>query len=46
VAEQGDGREAVVARLAALLERPDDNATGLRLLEALESVLEQVSQER
>ena len=41
VAEQGDGREAVVARLAALLERSEDDATGLRLLEALESVLVQ-----
>jgi GAF domain-containing protein len=41
VAEQGDGREAVVARLAALLERSEGDATGLRLLEALESVLVQ-----
>ena len=41
LAEQGDGREAVVARLAALLERSEGDATGLRLLEALESVLVQ-----
>ena len=46
VAEQGDGREAVVARLAALLERSEDDATGLRFLESLESVLGQLAQER
>lgn len=45
VAEHGDGREAVVARLAALLERSGGDAPGLRLLEALESVLLQ-AQER
>lgn len=38
VAEQGDGREAIVARLASLLEHSDD-ASALQLLEALEAVL-------
>jgi GAF domain-containing protein len=41
VAEQGEGGTAVVARLAALLERSDDTAA-LRLLEALEAVLKQL----
>ena len=39
VADAGDGREAVVARVASLLEQMEDNATALRLLEALEAVL-------
>ena len=39
VADTGDGREAVVARIAALLEQTEDEAGGLRLLEALEVVL-------
>jgi GAF domain-containing protein len=39
VAERGDGPEAVVARLAALLERSEDDAAALRLLESLETVL-------
>jgi len=38
-AEQGDVVEAVVARIAGLLERSQDDPAGLRLLEALESVL-------
>ena len=39
VAEQGTGAEAVVARLAALLEEADEPEAMLRLLEALEAVL-------
>ena len=39
VAEQGEGSEAVVARIAALLGRAEDDAAGVRLLEALETVL-------
>jgi len=39
VADTGDGREAVVARIAALLEQTEDEESGLRLLEALEAVL-------
>ena len=39
VAERGEGGEAVVARLAALLERSQDDPAGLRLLESLEAVL-------
>ena len=39
VAERGEGREAVLARLAALLERSGDDDAALRLLEALEGVL-------
>ncbi len=35
----GSGETAVVARLAALLERADDDCDALRLLEALERVL-------
>ena len=35
----GTGETAVVARLAALLERADDDGDALRLLEALERVL-------
>ena len=37
-----DGAAAVVARLAALLERADDEGDGLRLLEALERVLRRI----
>lgn len=39
VADTGDGREAVVARIASQLEHGVDDAAGLRLLEALEAVL-------
>ena len=39
MAEQGEGGAAVVARIAALLESAEDDAAGLRLLEALETVL-------
>jgi GAF domain-containing protein len=39
VAERGEGPEAVVARLAALLRRAEDDVAALRLLEALEAVL-------
>ena len=39
MAERGEGPEAVVARLAALLGRAEDDAAALRLLEALEAVL-------
>lgn len=39
VADTGDGREAVVARIASLLERAEDEPSALRLLEALEAVL-------
>lgn len=39
VADAGDGREAVVARVASLLEHMEDDATALRLFEALEAVL-------
>ena len=39
VAEQGEGSEAVVARIAALLGRAEDDVAGVRLLEALETVL-------
>ena len=39
VADTGDGREAVVARIAALLEQTGDDESGLRLLEALDAVL-------
>lgn len=39
VADAGDGREAVVARIASLLERAEDEPATLRLLEALEVVL-------
>jgi GAF domain-containing protein len=39
VADRGEGGEAVVARLAALLERSEDDPAGLRLLESLEAVL-------
>lgn len=38
-AEHGDAAEAVVARIAGLLVQSQDDRTGLRLLEALESVL-------
>jgi len=46
VAERGEGGEAVVARLAALLERSQDDPAGMRLLEALESVLARLTPER
>jgi len=39
VTERGEGSEAVVARLAALLEHAKDDSAGLRLLESLEAVL-------
>jgi len=39
VADTGDGREAVVARIAALLEQTEDDESALRLLEALEAVI-------
>lgn len=39
----GDASTAVVARLAALLEREDEDGDGLRLLEALEHVLVRTS---
>jgi GAF domain-containing protein len=39
VAERGEGGAAVVARIAALLERSEDDVAALRLLEALEAVL-------
>ena len=39
VAEQGEGSVAVVARIAALLERAEDDVAAQRLLEALETVL-------
>lgn len=39
VADRGEGNQAVVARIASLLERSEDDVAGLRLLEALESVL-------
>ena len=39
VAERGEGGEAVVARIAALLERTEDDAAAQQLLEALETVL-------
>ncbi len=42
VANEGDGREAVVARIAASLEKIEDDAAALRLLEALEAVLERL----
>ena len=39
VAERGEGGEAVIARIAALLGRAEDDVAGLRLLGALETVL-------
>jgi GAF domain-containing protein len=39
VADTGDGNEAVVARIAALLEQTESEESGLRLLMALEAVL-------
>jgi GAF domain-containing protein len=39
VAERGEGTEAVVARIAALLEHTQAEAAGLQLLESLETVL-------
>jgi GAF domain-containing protein len=39
VADTGDGREAVVARIASLLEQLEDDAAAVRLLDALEAVL-------
>lgn len=43
VAEQGEGAAAVVGRIAALLEHADGDLAGVRLLEALEAVLAQLS---
>ncbi len=43
VAERGEGNEAVVARLAGLVGKAEDDTAGQRLLEALETVLEQLS---
>jgi GAF domain-containing protein len=43
VADQGQGGAAVVARIAALLESAEDDVAGIRLLEALETVLAQLS---
>lgn len=42
VANEGDGRESVVARIAASLEQIEDDAAALQLLEALEAVLERM----
>jgi GAF domain-containing protein len=42
-AAEGEGGAAVVARIAALLERSEDDVAGVRLLEALEAVLVQLS---
>ena len=39
VADAGEGREAVVARLASLLEQLADDAAAVQLLDALEAVL-------
>jgi hypothetical protein len=39
VLEGGNDRAAVVGRIAALLDRADDDGEALRLLEALERVL-------
>jgi GAF domain-containing protein len=39
VADQGEGAPAVVARIAALLDQAEGETAGLRLLEALETVL-------
>jgi len=39
VLEGGDGKGALVARLAELLERADDDGRGAQLLTALEAVL-------
>jgi GAF domain-containing protein len=39
VAERGEGAQAVVSRLAGLLEAAEDDPAALRLLEALEEVL-------
>ncbi|MEO5632543.1 GAF domain-containing protein [Gaiella sp.] len=39
VADSGSGLEAIVARIATLLEQSGDEESGLRLLEALEAVL-------
>ena len=44
VIERGEGDGAVVARLAALLERSKDDPTGLRLLKSLEAVLSRLTQ--
>ena len=43
VADTGDGREAVVARIASLLEQTGDEAAALQLLEALEAVLSRLA---
>ncbi len=39
VANEGEGREAVVARVASLLERIEDDTAAVQLLDALEAVL-------
>jgi GAF domain-containing protein len=39
VAETGDGNEAIVARIASLLEQAEGEESGFRLLVALEAVL-------
>ena len=44
VAERGEGSEAVVARIAALLGHAEDDVAGLRLLEALEQVLARLAE--
>ena len=44
VTERGEGSEAVVARLAALLRNSQDDPTGLRLLESLEAVFSRLAQ--
>jgi len=44
VAERGEGGEAVIARIAALLGRAEDDVAGLRLLEALEQVLARLAE--
>lgn len=43
VADAGDGSEAVVARIASLLEQTEDEPTAQRLLEALEAVLRRLA---
>jgi len=44
VTERGEGNEAVIARLAALLRSSQDDPAGLRLLESLEAVLTRLAQ--
>jgi GAF domain-containing protein len=43
VAERGEGDAAVVARIARLLERSEDDVAALRLLQALEAVLSRLA---